>query len=150
MSAERDKVHKLEDVQEDSSLDQDVAEEAVMVQGLAETQRDMSKVAMIVSLLAVILLVIFFFGMNKNIAGLTNEVKNLGVLREDMSNLDQRLVQIQQEMPSQVKRMIAHDMVNEMAMQAAYLGNTLEDEIQRDRMQEVLQTLKEVREGLEQ
>lgn len=151
MSAESGKVHKLEAVQSNGSSESEGAEQvSTPVQGLADTQKDMSKVALIVSLLAVIVLVIFFFGMNRNIAGLTNEVKSLGVLRENMSNLDQRMVQIQQEIPSQVKKMIAHDLVNEMAMKAAYLGNTLEDETQRGRMQEVLQTLKDVREGLEQ
>ncbi len=151
MSVESGKVHKLESAQLDNSSEHSGDEqEATSVQGLADTQKDMSKVALIVSLLAVILLVIFFFGMNRNIAGLTNEVKSFGLLREDVSNLDQRMVQMQQEMPSQIKKMIAHDLINEMAMKAAYLGNTLENEVQRSRMQEVLRTLKEVREGLEQ
>ena len=151
MSAESGKVHKLEAVQSNDSSESDGVEQvSAPAQALADTQKDMSKVALIVSLLAVIVLVIFFFGMNRNIAGLTDEVKSLGVLRESMSTLDQRMVQIQQEIPSQMKKMIAHDLVNEMAMKAAYLGNTLEDETQRNRMQKVLQTLKEVREGLEQ
>ena len=151
MSVESGKVHKLESAQLDKSSEQSGDEqEATSVQGLADTQKDMSKVALIVSLLAVILLVIFFFGMNRNIAALTNEVKSFGLLREDVSNLDQRMVQMQQEMPSQIKKMIAHDLINEMAMKAAYRGNTLENEVQRSRMQEVLRTLKEVREGLEQ
>ena len=150
MSVENGKVHKLEAVQTVESPESGGAESiAAPVQGLADTQRDMSKVALIVSLLAVLLLVIFFFGMNKNIAGLTDEVKSFGVLREDVSNLDQRMVQMQQEIPSQMKKMIAHDLVNEMTMQAAYLGNALEDDVQRSRMQEVLQILKEIREGLE-
>ena len=105
MSVESGKVHKLESAQLDNSSEHSGDEqEATSVQGLADTQKDMSKVALIVSLLAVILLVIFFFGMNRNIAGLTNEVKSFGLLREDVSNLDQRMVQMQQEMPSQIKK----------------------------------------------
>lgn len=152
MSADNGKVHKLEAVRPKADTDEvkDIQPEPLPNQGLADTQKDMSKVAMIVSFLAVILLVIFFFGMNRNIAGLTDEVKSLGVLREDVSNLDQRMVKMQEEMPSQVKRMIAHDLVNEMAMKAAYLGNTLEGEVDRTKMQTVLQTLKEVRASLEQ
>jgi hypothetical protein len=117
--------------------------------GVADAQKDMSKVAMIVSLLAVLLLVIFFFGMNRNIAGLTDEVKSLGALREEVSSLDQRVVQVQQDMPVQMKRMLIHDMVNEMAMKAAYLSETLDDDAQRTSMQTVLKELQSIRAGLE-
>lgn len=149
MSEENGKVHKLEAVKMDSSVDEEASAQ-VTAPGAADTQKDMSKVAMIVSFLAVILLVIFFFGMNRNIAGLTDEVKSLGELRHDVSSLDQRLVTLQKEIPGQVKRMIAHDLVNEMAMKAAYLGNTLDNEADRNKMQQVLQTLKDVRNSLEQ
>lgn len=124
-------------------------ESAAPAPAMEETNRDMSKVALIVSLLVVVLLVIFFFGMNRNIAGLTDEVKSLGVLRTEMTSLDQRMVQMEVGLPSQMKRLLAHDLVNEMAMKAAYLGNTLEDEQLRTQMQDVLNSLKEVRAELE-
>lgn len=143
MSLDAGKVHKLETVKVDAS------QEECPPQGVVDAQTDMSKVAMIVSLLAVILLVIFFFGINRNIAGLTDEVKTLGGLREDVASLDQRIVQIKGELPAQMKRMLAHDLVNEMAMKAFYLTDTLDDEAMRAKMQEVLQGLKEVRDGLE-
>ncbi|BCS86944.1 hypothetical protein [Pseudodesulfovibrio sediminis] len=136
-------VHKLKTVKPDESQ---VGESEQTVQAsMDQTQRDMSKVAIIVSLLVVVLLIIFFFGMNRNIAGLTDEVKSLGALREDVSSLDQRVVQMEEDMPAKMKRMIAQDIVNEMAMRAAYLGNTLDDEALRVKMQEILQNLKEVR-----
>jgi hypothetical protein len=149
MSNDSGKIHKLEAVNEGAETEaaQDVS--VAPVPGVADAQKDMSKVAMIVSLLAVLLLVIFFFGMNRNIAGLTDEVKALGVLREDVSSLDQRMVKMQQEVPGQMKRMIAHDVVNEMTMKAFYLTDTLEDDDLRLKMGEVLKGLKEVREGLE-
>lgn len=151
MSAENEKVHRLEVINQEIPSEADSQEQvSISDSGVADTQKDMSKVALIVSLLAVILLVIFFFGMNRNIAGLTDEVKSLGILREDVSNLDQRMVKMQQNLPTQMKRMIAHDLVNEMTMKAAYLGKSLEEEELRIRMQDVLQTLKEVRSGLEQ
>lgn len=116
---------------------------------VSATSRDMSKVAVIVSLLVVVLLVIFFFGMNRNIAGLTEEVKSLGTLRQDVSQLDGRMVKMEEGLPLQMKRLLALDMVNEMAMKSAYLGNTLEDQALRDKMQNILQSLKEVRGELE-
>ena len=149
MSSDSNNVHKLETVQADSGAEEtssQPSQSAAMVQ----TNRDMSKVAVIVSLLVVVLLVIFFFGMNRNIAGLTDEVKTLGSLRQEVSTLDQRMLQMENGLPSQMKKVIAHDMINEMAMKAAYLGNTLEDEALRDKMQSVLNSLKEVRQELEQ
>lgn len=148
MSSDNGKVHKLEAVRGNASHDENV-QEAIPVQGVADAQRDMSKVAMIVSLLAVILLVIFFFGMNRNIAGLTDEVKSLGVLREDVASLDQRMVQLKTEVPVEMKRMLTHDMVNEMTMQAVYLSGSLEDEAMKAKMVEVITSLKAIRDGLE-
>lgn len=150
MSNEDGKVHKLEPIAEGAESQKPAAPEAAVATGGDEVQKDMSKVAMIVSLLAVLLLVIFFFGMNRNIAGLTDEVKALGILREDVASLDQQMVKMQKDVPVAIKRMIAHDMVNEMAMKAFYLTDTIEDAELKTKMGEVLQGLKEVREGLEQ
>ncbi|SOB57841.1 conserved protein of unknown function [Pseudodesulfovibrio profundus] len=149
MTNENGKIHKLETVKGDEEQSQGAESVAAVEAGVAEAQKDMSKVAMIVSLLAVLLLVIFFFGMNRNIAGLTDEVKSLGILRDDVAQLDQRMVKMQEEVPVTMKRMLAHDLVNEMAMKAFYLTDTLEDEALRSKMQEVLVGLKEVRTGLE-
>jgi len=149
MGSENGKIHKLETVRSEvPGSAQNAAHD--QTSGAMEAQRDMSKVAMIVSLLAVLLLVIFFFGMNRNIAGLTDEVKSLGALREDVSSLDQRMVQLQADIPVRMKRMIAHDMVNEMVMKAAYLADVLDSEAQQDAMRSVLKELQAVRVELEQ
>lgn len=150
MSSENGNVHKLEDFKEGSVAEERVDETAIPAAGVMDAQKDMSKVAMIVSLLAVLLLVIFFFGMNRNIAGLTDEVKALGVLRDDVATLDQRMVQMQDEIPVKMQRMLAYEIVNEMSMKAFYLTDNLPDQAMRTKMQEVLQGLKEIRTGLEQ
>ncbi len=150
MKAESGKVHKLECVKgETATKSSEIPDGRGFETGVLQAQKDMSKVAMIVSLLVVLLLVIFFFGMNRNIAGLSNEVKSLGVLREDIANLDQRVVKMQKEIPSEMKRMLAYDVVNEMTMKAVYLKDALDDAALRSKMQQVLAGLKEVREGLE-
>ncbi|NDV19729.1 hypothetical protein GO013_09885 [Pseudodesulfovibrio sp. JC047] len=146
MDSDENNVRKLETVNAEETEASLQSEPAASV---VEANRDMSKVAIIVSLLVGVLLIIFFFGMNRNIAGLTDEVKSLGVLREDVSRLDNRMVEMETEIPGQIKKMIAHDLVNEMAMKAAYLGNTIDDEQLRGKMQEVLMTLKDVRADLE-
>lgn len=146
------KVHKLEAVKDDETVgtvEQEKDEAPTPQQGVLNAQSDMSKVAMVVSMLAVLLLVVFFFGMNRNIAGLSAEVQSLGVLRDDVADLDQRMVQLKTDVPVQMKRMIAHDMVNEMTMQSSYLVNALGDEELRTKMQAVYTQLKEVRDTLE-
>lgn len=150
MSSDGNKIHRLEAVHTEKGSNDSAEEQPVAPSAAASaTSRDMSKVAVIVSLLVVVLLVIFFFGMNRNIAGLTEEVKSLGALRQDVSKLDERMLQMEEGLPAQMKRMLAHDMVNEMAMKAAYLGNTLEDQPLRDKMQGIMESLKEVRGELE-
>lgn len=148
MGSDGNKIHKLEAVHAEKEASES-AERAASATAASATSRDMSKVAVIVSLLVVVLLVIFFFGMNLNIAGLTDEVKSLGALRQDVSRLDDRMVKMEEGLPLQMKRLLALDMVNEMAMKSAYLGNTLDDEALRDKMQGILQSLKEVRGELE-
>lgn len=143
------KVHKLEAVKEGAGVESKETEEKAPRQGIINAQSDMSKVSMVVSLLAVLLLVIFFFGMNQNIAGLNAEIQSLGALRQDVADIDQRMVQLTQDVPVQMKRMIAHDMVNEMTMQSAYLVNALGDEQLRIKMQGISKELKEVRDALE-
>ena len=148
MGSDGNNIHKLEAVHAEKGSGEENVQQAASP-AANTTSRDMSKVAVIVSLLVVVLLVIFFFGMNRNIAGLTEEVKSLGALRQDVSQLDARMVQMEAELPAQMKRMLALDMVNEMAMKSAYLGNSLDDQALRDKMQTILQSLKEVRGALE-
>jgi hypothetical protein len=45
--------------------------------------------------------------------------------------------------------MIAHDMVNEMAMKAAYLGEVLDSDTHRAAMQDILRGLQTIRADLE-
>ena len=148
MVAENGTVHKLETVNE-ARVEEKEEVQASSQQGMINAQSDMSKVSMIVSLLAVLLLVIFFFGMNRNIAGLTDEVNSLGVLREDVATLDERMMELKKDVPVQMKRLIAHDMVNDMAMKSSYLINSMDDEALRMKMQTIYTELEAVRAGLE-
>lgn len=145
---ENGKVHKLEAVKEEVETEKKEAE-AKPQQGIINAQSDMSKVSMVVSMLAILLLVIFFFGMNRNIAGLTDEVNSLGLLRDDVASLDERMIELKKDVPVQMKRLIAHDMVNDMAMKSAYLINSLDDDELRVKMQGIYQELESVRSTLE-
>lgn len=51
-------------------------------------RRDMGKAAVFISILAVLLLVVFFYALNRNIAGLANQVDSLLALRTQVTEMD--------------------------------------------------------------
>ncbi len=67
-----------------------------------KTGRDMGKVAIFISILAVLLLVVFFFGLNQNIKGLAAEMRTMG---GDVTQLKSAMA----ELPGQVRRSIVAD-----------------------------------------
>ncbi len=58
---------------------------------LEETRRDMGKVGLFVSLLAVVLVVVFFYGINQNLTGLEHRVDELAYLEEDVVALNKKM-----------------------------------------------------------
>lgn len=52
---------------------------------------DMGKVAIFISLLSVLLLVVFYFGLHQNLATLSEEVHALSTLRQEVSNVNDRV-----------------------------------------------------------
>ncbi|GAB7023975.1 hypothetical protein [Salidesulfovibrio brasiliensis] len=153
MSAEKSNIHVLEDAKKEgeeqtateASIDATTLDEAI--KSRLSTQKDMSKVAVIVSLLSVVLLVIFFFGLNRNIAGLNAEVKSLGELRGQVQSLDERLISLE-DVSGQMKRTAIYNLTNEMTMESAYLEGQIEDEAQKEKLREIQKLLGEFRQGL--
>lgn len=97
---------------------------------------DMGKIAMIVSLLSVVLLVIFFFGLNRNLAGVTEEVKALRGLRSDVQGLDHRVGELE-VLPGTMK----YNMVTEMEMQSILLARQIKNPDQMEKLQQVRELL---------
>lgn len=58
---------------------------------LEETRRDMGKVGLFISLLAVVLVVVFFYGINQNLTGLEDRVAELAYLEEDVGGLKDKM-----------------------------------------------------------
>lgn len=156
MSAEKSKIHLVDDAKNEAeesvveSVNDEEArlrEENAALAAKTATQRDMSKVAVIVSLLSVVLLVIFFFGLNRNIAGLNAEVKSLGALRGQVQGLDERLLKLE-DVSGQMKRTAIYNLTNEMTMESAYLEGQIDDEAQKEKLRTIQKLLGEFREGL--
>ncbi|WP_319759496.1 hypothetical protein [Maridesulfovibrio sp.] len=150
MSAATEKVHQMEDYQQNENvLAEDVAA------GVSETaQKDMGKVAMIISFMAVVLLVVFFYGLNQNLTSLTSEVKDLQSVRGEVADLnsqmavvDGRLVELE-KLPTKTRHIIMDGIIEEMNQKASYVGAQLGEEDQA-KLAKVQELLKDVQSGLQ-
>lgn len=150
MSAATEKVHQMEDYQQN----EEVLGENVTA-GVTETaSKDMGKVAIIISFMAVVLLVVFFYGLNQNLTSLTAEVKDLQTVRGEVEALnsqmdvvDGRLVELE-KLPTKTRHIIMDGIIEEMNQKAAYVGAQLSEEEQA-KLAKVQELLKDVQSGLQ-
>lgn len=101
-----------------------------------KTGRDMGKVALFVSILAVLLLVVFFFGLNQNLKGLMAEVQTMS---GDVAALKTTVA----DMPEQVRKSIVADELYEITSKLGYMRGKVSEE-QAARLTEALTILQGV------
>lgn len=162
--ASREKVHPIQDFARSEKSKPDDAE-VLKRKG----ERDMGKVAIFISILSVLLLVIFFFGLNQNITGLNQEVQNLGALRQDVATLGSQLGEVRQsvgsvqenvgsmenrlveleKLPTQTRNLIIMNDLNAMNQRLSHIGSQLSDQ-QATRLQEAQQLLQQLQAELAQ
>lgn len=139
-----------------------------------EARQGLGKAALIVALLAVVLMVVFFFSLRQNIATLDSQIKGTSKAEEavqgmqdkvasmdskvasldnQLADLDNQVLSLNKAMdkleglPQETKRMVYASKMNEMAQQAAMLGQDLDD-TSKKKLAEVQKLLKEVQKGL--
>ncbi|WP_320169545.1 hypothetical protein [Maridesulfovibrio sp.] len=152
MSAATEKVHQMEDYQAKSEVE--VLGDQIAA-GVGDTaQKDMGKVAIIISFMAVVLLVVFFYGLNQNLSSLTSEVKDLQSVRGEVADLnaqmavvDGRIVELE-KLPLKTKNIIMDGILDEMNQKAAYVGAQLSPEEQA-KLAKVQELLRDVQSGLQ-
>lgn len=141
-----DKVHYIgktsenKEPQETPVQNDTPTQQAAQAQDLSDTRRDMSKVALFVSLLAVVLLVVFFFGLNQNLKGMS---ANVDQLTGRMSGLEEKVVALE-NLPHQSKMMVMGTMLQEMAQRAAYMSTQMETEAQNEKLVQAMELLQQV------
>jgi len=86
----------------------------------ARTNRDMGRVALFGSILAVILLTVVFFGLKQNMAGLTEQMKDLGVVKKDLVTVQQQVAALE-KLPEATKKMVLSSMMAETSQKLAYV-----------------------------
>lgn len=116
-------------------------------EGDEATRRDMSKVALFVSLLAVVLLVVFFFGLNQNLKGVSATVEQLAVstgeLTGRMDGIEGKVAELE-NLPEKSRMMVMGTMLQEMAQRAAYLGTQMQTEEQNEKLHRAMELLQQV------
>lgn len=113
-----------------------------------KTSRDMSKVALFVSFLAVVLMIVFFFGQNQKLDGLSAHVKT------EVAGLNGRMVQVEDKivaletLPKKSKMMVMGTMLQDMAQRAAYLGSQMDTEEQNAKLRQAMELMQQVQSEL--
>ncbi|MFP4048850.1 MAG: hypothetical protein ACOCQT_00950 [Desulfovermiculus sp.] len=132
-----------------------------------EARQGLGKAALIVALLAVVLMVVFFFSLRQNIAAINNQVKGVTGAEEkvetmqgkvdDMeskvADLDAQVQSLNQAMdkveglPEETRRVVYESMMDEMAQKADMLGQQL-DGAAKEKLAEVNKILEELKKDL--
>lgn len=120
----------------------------------ARTERDMGKVAIFVSILSVILLIVFYFGLNQNVTGLTEQVKQVAVIEKEVQGIQGQMgematrIQAMENLPAKARKMVLSTMLMEMAQRAAYLSTQVETEEQSTKLTQAMDLIQQVQTDL--
>ncbi len=102
---------------------------------------DFGKIAIVVSLLSVVLSLIFFFGLNRNLSGLSNEVKDIGTIRNNVAALDSyvddllqqmgrvntRIMELEDKPRKEAVRVLQESMINDMLRRSEFMEQQLRE-----------------------
>ena len=141
-----EKVHFIDQ----KNAEQKDAPQPLPAETVDKTSRDMGKVALFVAILAVVLLVVFFFGLNQNFKGLSSRVDSLVVLKNDVGALAGRMNVVEEHLvaleglPLKAKKMIMGTMLQEMAQRTAYLSTQMDSDDQNEKLSKAMELLRQV------
>lgn len=125
---------------------QELSEESAASISPERGRRDVGKAAVFISILAVLLLVVFFYALNRNIAGLASQVEELSALRTQVTQMDQSIGAIQgdvsgiqgeissmqekmailDEVPDITRRTMLRSMLQDLSQRVAFIAEETE------------------------
>ncbi len=129
------------------------AEQELQERPSSTVNRDLGKAALFLSILTVLLLVVFFYALNQNMAGLSDEVRELTKLRGQVGELDTRMVLMEDKIaildkvPAIARRTMLRSMVQDLSQRAAFIADEVEDETQGRQLRQAMELLDQVRQG---
>lgn len=110
---------------------------------LIDTRKDSGKVAIAIALMAIFLLVVFYFGFRQNFTKLRNKVEALNGLQTRVISLEQD-VEALKTLPEKTRYMVMGTMAQEMANKAEYLNTQAASEEQRAKILQAKKLLENI------
>ncbi|MFP4657346.1 MAG: hypothetical protein ACLFMP_01520 [Desulfonatronovibrionaceae bacterium] len=112
--------------------------------------KDMSKVAIVISILSVLLLVVFFFSMNQNLEGLSGKVEEMSGVQDQIQSIDNKVTGFEEEidglrdLPQTTHNLVLAGSLQETAQQISAINSQLNSEEQSTKLTQAMELLQEV------
>ncbi len=119
-----------------------------------DAHKDMGKVAIIISVLAFFLVVVFFFGLRSNINSLNAKMEGKSDIQERLASMDKSITWAQKKIaelenvPQKAQKVIYMNTLNELEQKTQFLSNNL-DGADQEKVQKVKALLKEIQASLQ-
>jgi len=115
-----------------------------------DTRRDMSKIALFASLVAVILLLGFYFNLNQNIRNLTTQVQDLASIKTSVATLDTKVGTMESKvadletLPAKTRAALMSSILEEMSQKTSYMSSQLQSPEQQDKLMKAKELIQQV------
>lgn len=113
-------------------------------------RRDMSKIALFASLVAVILLLGFYFNLNQNIKHLTTQVQDLASIKTSVATLDTKVGTMESKvadletLPAKTRAALMSSILDEMSQKTSYMSSQLQSPEQQDKLMKAKELIQQV------
>jgi hypothetical protein len=107
----------------------------------AKTSQDISRMALLLALLAVLLAGVLFFKANQNLNVLSKDVAGVS---SKIGTMDARMAELE-NLPAKSKRMVMGTMIMEMAQKASYLSTQLDNPEQAAKLLQAMELLQQAK-----
>jgi hypothetical protein len=125
-------------------------EEPAAAPASATPRRDMSKTALFASLVAVILLLGFYFHLNQNIKSLTAQVQDLASIKTSVATLDTKVGTMESKvadletLPAKTRAALMTSILEEMSQKTSYMSGQLQSPEQQDKLMKAKELIQQV------
>ena len=106
-----------------------------------KTSRDISRMALLLAVLAVLLAGVLFFKANQNINAVTQDVSGINA---KIGIMDARMAELE-TLPAKSKRMVMGTMIMEMAQKASYLSTQMDNPDQAAKLLQAMELLQQAK-----
>ncbi|MFP5221892.1 MAG: hypothetical protein ACLGSA_06335 [Acidobacteriota bacterium] len=107
----------------------------------AKTSQDISRMALLLALVAVLLAGVLFFKANQNLNVLSKDVSGIST---KIGTMDAKMAELE-NLPAKSKRMVMGTMIMEMAQKASYLSTQVENPEQAAKLLQAMELMQQAK-----